>query len=251
MPGLRIVRVAVAVAIVGIGTLAWRTDSLASTRKGDRFGVRMGAWPQQDVSGTLASFIQFHDDPDTIYRAVVDEDGYIAPYLELYGLFNVRGFWWVEISAGLSQRTNVQVTGIRDTPPLPPTDPKGDSADNRILLGEGRVDFLPLFLGARAVREIGALERPHNIYARGGISVLIASEQPSSGIHPRLQNVYSEGTKAALGFLIGGGAEYYLGHRFALVGDVAYRLSDLNYTDNGEFDLSGFWVSVGATLRVR
>ncbi len=223
----------------------------AVVRRGDRFGLRVGAWPQKDISGTLAQFIEFHNNPDTIYRATIEEDGYITPFLELYGLFNLKGIWWVEISAGFSQRTNVQVDGTRLTPPLQPTDPKADSLASKILFGTGRVDFLPLFLGARAVKEIGTEDRPHNLYGRGGISMLVAAEQPSA-VHPRIgRGVYSEGTKAAFGFLIGGGGEYYLSNRFGLVGDVAYRLSDLGYTDNGNFDLSGIWVSAGLTIRVR
>ncbi len=229
----------------------------AAKRQGDRFGLRLGAWPQSDVSGTLGH-IYFNEDADTIppdldtlYRAAVEEDGQIAPFLELYGLFNVRGLWWVEISAGFSQRTNVQVDGIREIPALKPTDPKDDSLASKILLGDGRVDFIPLFLGVRAVKEMGAVDRPHNLYGRGGISMLIAAEQPN-GIHPRIgRGVYSGGTKAAFGFLIGGGGEYYLNRRVGLVGDIAYRLSDLGYTDKGNFDLSGVWISAGVTLRVR
>ena len=81
--------------------------------------------------------------------------------------------------------------------------------------------------------------------------MLIAAEQPN-GIHPRIgRGVYSGGTKAAFGFLIGGGGEYYLNRRVGLVGDIAYRLSDLGYTDKGNFDLSGVWISAGVTLRVR
>lgn len=240
--------------IVAIGVLAitglMTPTADAATRSGDRFGIRVGGWPQNDVSGELA-ILQFHNDPDTIYRATIEEDGYIAPFLELYGLFNLKGMWWVEISAGFSQRTNVQVDGTRITPPLQPTDPKADSLASKILLGEGRVDFLPLFLGARAVKEMGTVDRPHNIYGRGGFSMLVAAEQPSA-VHPRIgRGVYAEGTKAAFGFLIGGGGEYYLNKRFGLVGDVAYRLSDLGYTDDGNFDLSGIWVSAGVTLRVR
>jgi len=222
----------------------------AVVRSGDRFGLRVGAWPQSDISGELA-IIQFHNDPDTIYRAVIEEDGHIAPFLELYGLFNVSGMWWVEISAGFSQRTNVEVDGIRTTPVLRPTDPKADSLASKILFGTGRVDFLPLFLGGRAVKEIGTVARPHNLYGRGGISMLVAAEQPSA-VHPRIgRGVYSEGTKAAFGFLIGGGGEYYLNNRIGLIGDIAYRMSDLGYTDDGNFDMSGIWVSAGVTIRVR
>ena len=82
--------------------------------------------------------------------------------------------------------------------------------------------------------------------------MLIASEEPSVTYpHPAVKSTYHIGTKAAFGFLIGAGGEYYLDQRFGLVGDVAYRLSDLNYTDDGDFDLSGIWVSAGVTLRVR
>jgi hypothetical protein len=119
-----------------------------------------------------------------------------------------------------------------------------------IPFGEGRVDFFPFFLGVRAIRDLGSQELPHNLYVRGGLSVLIASEQPSF-ILADVRPVYSAGTKAAFGFLIGGGGEYYLGRRFGIIGDVVYRMSDLNYTDDGDFDLSGFWVSTGLTIRVR
>lgn len=245
------VRTPLGLSLMLLVVLAVTSDVEAAKRSGDRFGLRVGAWPQNDVSGTLAEFLQFSNDPDTIYRAEIEEDGHIAPFLELYGLFNVRGMWWLEISAGFSQRTNIQVDGIRITPPLPPNDPKGDSAANKILLGDGRVDFIPLFVGARAVKEMGTTARPHNIYGRGGISMLIASEQPNA-IHPHIgRGAYSQGTKAAFGFLIGGGGEYYLGRRFGLVGDIAYRLSDLAYTDDGDYDLSGIWLSLGATLRIR
>lgn len=226
------------------------TSAHAASRQGDRFGLRVGAWPMPDVSGQLA-IIQFSDSLRSIYSATIEEDGYVTPFLEIYGLFNVRGIWWAEISAGFAQRTNVQVDGQRLEPPLPPEAPKGDSLASKILLGEGRVDFLPLFLGVRAIKDIGSAAGPHNIYARGGISMLVASEQPSA-IHPHLgRSVYSEGTKAAFGFLIGGGGEYYFGPKFGLVGDIAYRLSDLDYADDGNYDLSGFWASLGVTLRVR
>jgi hypothetical protein len=201
----------------------------------------LGAWPQSDVSGTLARISLSGD--TLVYDAVVSEDGVILPFLELYGLFNISGPWWVEISAGFSQRRDVEVSGDRVNPPPADTIP-------HILLGRGRVDFLPLFLGARAVKEIGGSDRPHALYARGGVSMLIAAEQPNVML-PDLGTIYNEGTKAAFGFLIGGGGEYYLSRRFGLVGDVAYRLSDLNYTDDGNFDLSGLWVSAGVTLRVR
>jgi hypothetical protein len=215
----------------------------------------VGAWPQNDVSGTLR-LIYFNSPgqagPDTLYEAVVEENGHVLPFMELYGLFNIRGIWWGEISAAFAQRTNVQVSGIQRLPDPGPIDPKDDSQIPRILLGEGRVDFIPLFLGTRAVKEIGSAGRPHNVYARGGISMLIASEEPSV-THPHLavKSNYAVGTKTAFGFLIGAGGEYYLDRRFGLVGDVAYRLSDLNYTDDGDFDLSGIWVSAGVTLRVR
>lgn len=223
----------------------------SAQRQGDRFGLRVGAWPLQDIAGTLG-YIYFSEDPDTLYRAAVEEDGQIAPFLELYGLFQVRSMWWVEIAAGFAQRNDVQVDGIREEPPPTPVDPKEDTIGaNKILLGDGRVDFIPLFLGVRAVRELGATAHPHNLYARGGISMLIASEQPSN-IHPEIgRSVYTEGTKAAFGFLIGAGGEYYLSRRFGLVGDIAYRLSDLNYSEDGEYDLSGLWASVGVTVRVR
>ncbi|HWO57205.1 MAG TPA: hypothetical protein VNN55_06535 [bacterium] len=250
MRGRRGIHIGLAAMAAIIALLACPAAASAQ-RQGDRFGVRVGAWPQQDIAGSLG-YVYFHEDPDTLYRAAVEEDGQIAPFLELYGLFNVKGIWWVEIGAGFAQRNDVQVDGIQEEPPITPVDPKGDTSQaSKILFGDGRVDFIPLFLGARAIHELGTAAHPHNIYARGGISVLIASEQPSN-IHPRLgRSVYSEGTKAALGFLIGAGGEYYLSGRFGLVGDIAYRLSDLNYSDDGNFDLSSLWASVGVTLRVR
>lgn len=241
MPGLPCARwgAVMLVFVLAVSLCPSRVD--AARRQGDRFGIRLGAWPQNDVSGTLAQFIQFSNDPDTIYSATIEEAGQIAPFFELFGLFNISSIWWVELSAGFAQRTDVQVAGT----PLEPTGAK------RILFGEGRVDFLPLFLGARAVKDIGQPDRPHNLYARGGVSMLVASEQPR-GIHPRIAGtVYRQGTKSAIGFLIGGGGEYYLNGRFGIVGDVAYRMSDLNYTDDGDFDLSGFWISTGVTIRVR
>lgn len=245
------VRFSVVLLTTLLATAASHTDSYAADRQGDRFGIRLGAWPQSDVAGTLAPFIQFTNDPDTIYRATIEEDGQIAPFLELFGLFNLSGMWWVEISAGFSQRTNVQVDGIRVEPPVQPNAPKGDSTASKILLAEGRVDFIPLFLGARAVKDLGKSDHPHNIYGRGGVSMLIAAEQPNA-IHPTLdRTIYSEGTKAAFGFLIGGGAEYYLSNKVGLTADVAYRMSDLGYTDDGNFDLSGLWASAGITIRVR
>jgi hypothetical protein len=245
------VRILFSFILLTLSVVSVNSEAEAARRAGDRFGLRVGAWPQNDVSGVLAEFVQFSNDPDTIYRAVIEEDGHVAPFLELYGLFNIRGMWWLEIAAGFSQRTNVQVDGIRVTPPLPPNAPKGDSAATKILLGDGRVDFIPLFVGARAVKELGTSARPHNLYGRGGISMLVASEQPNA-IHPHIgRGAYSQGTKAAFGILIGGGGEYYLGRRFGLVGDIAYRLSDLNYTDDGDYDLSGIWASFGATLRIR
>ena len=234
--------IGVVVVLIVAAILLASPSADAAKRQGDRFGFRLGAWPQQDVQGTLARISLSGD--TLIYDAEVEEKGEILPFLELYGLFNLKGFWWVEISAGYSQRTSVNVDGDRVNPPAADTIP-------RILLGEGRVDFLPLFLGVRGVKEMGTSERPHNIYGRGGISMLIAAEQPNA-IDPRVgRTVYSVGTKAAFGFLIGAGGEYYLDRRFGLVGDVAYRLSDLNYTDDGDFDLSGIWVSAGVTLRVR
>lgn len=221
----------------------------AQRRQGDRFGIRVGAWPHQDVSGKLKTVV-FHLAPDTIYDATVDEPGKIVPFFELYGLFNLKGIWWAEISMGFSQRTGVEVFGVQ-TEPAPSGDPKGDSTTNRVLFGEGRVDFFPMFLGLRAMHDLGHRDKPHNIYARGGLSLLIASEQPSL-IHPRVKGTaYTEGTKGAFGFLVGGGGEYYMSPRFGLTGDVSYRLSDLAYTKDGNFDLSSLWLSAGVVLHIR
>jgi hypothetical protein len=108
-----------------------------------------------------------------------------------------------------------------------------------------------MFLGVRAMHDLRHREKPHNIYARGGLSVLIASEQPSI-LYPDVKGkVYTEGTKGAIGFLLGGGGEYYFSPRFGLTGDLSYRLSDLNYTKNGDFDLSSLWLSAGVVLHIR
>lgn len=248
-------RTVLAVAVMFIVPLAANSTAHAERRAGDRFGLRVGAWPQSDVSGTL-SLIYFNTPDqlgaDTLYEAVVEEDGHVSPFLELYGLFNVHGIWWFDLSVGFAQRTNVEVAGIQRLPDPGPTDPKGDSSDHRILLGQGRVDFIPIFLGARAIKELGIENRPHNVYLRGGLSMLIASEEPSViNPHSAVRSTYRVGTKSAFGFLIGGGGEYYLGRRFGLVGDIAYRLGDMNYTDGGDYDLSGIWASLGATLRIR
>ena len=231
-----------ALILVSLVILSSAVESAAASRQGDRFGIRVGAWPQSDVAGTLARISLLGGDT-LVYDAVVEEKGHMLPFLELYGLFNLHSMWWVELSAGFSQRRDVEVTGYRLNPPPADTAPQ-------ILLGQGRVDFIPLFLGIRAVKELGGVSHPHNLYARGGATVLIAADQPSL-VSPDVRGVYTEGTKAAFGFLIGGGGEYYLTDKFGLVGDVAYRLSDLNYTDQGEFDLSGVWISAGVTLRVR
>lgn len=255
MPSSLRARSAFAVAALLFTALAVSSNAEAARRQGDRFGLRVGAWPQGDVSGTLK--LVYFNSPDqlgvdTLYEAVVEEDGHISPFLELYGLFNVRGIWWFDLSVGFAQRTNVEVAGIQRLPDPGPTDPKGDSSDHRILLGQGRVDFIPIFIGARAIKELGIESRPHNVYLRGGLSMLIASEEPSViNPHTAVRSTYRIGTKSAFGFLIGGGGEYYLGRRLGLVGDIAYRLSDLNYTDSGDYDLSGFWASAGVTLRIR
>lgn len=212
-------------------------------RHGDRFGLRVGAWPVPDVAGTLATVGLSGD--TLIYDAVVDEPAQVIPFLELYGLFNLRGIWWVEVSAGFAQRTDVDVKGVR-LEPIPANDTTPE-----ILLGSGRVDLLPLFLGLRAVRTIGGAERPHNLFGRGGVSMLIAAEQPSA-VYPSLQgDIYTEGTKAAFGLALGIGGEYYVGRKVGLLADVQYRLADLNYSDNGDYNVSGIWAAVGVTIRVR
>jgi len=213
-------------------------------RQGDRFGLRLGAWPQRSVNGTLADSIRFHSDPDTTYAATVDEKGFVIPFLEFYGLFHLGGCWWAEGSVGWARRSDVQVDGLRQ---------EGLPTDSlyRILLGGGKVDFLPLFVGARAVHEFGVHPRPHNIYARGGLSLIFASESPDA-VHPRVsRTIYSEGTKGGFGFVFGTGGEYYVADKLALTTDLQYRYCKLHYADQADLNMSGFWLGVGLAVMTR
>lgn len=234
---------AVAVIAILAWTLAAVAPATAARRQGDRFGLRIGAWPQRRVQGTLAN-IRFHSDPDTTYAATVDEPSLVLPFLEIYGLFHLGGYWWAEGSVGWSRRSDVEVGGRRL---------EGLPTDSlaRILLGEGKVDFLPLFVGGRAVKEFGARPRPHNIYARGGLSLIFASESPSI-VHPRIgRSIYNEGTKGGFGFVVGTGGEYYVADKFGLTADAQYRYAKLNYGDEANLDMSGFWLGAGFTVMTR
>jgi hypothetical protein len=220
----------------------------AQRHQADRFGIRFGAWPQPHTSGDLA-FIRLPSKADSVYRANVDEPSRVVPFVDLYGLFNLKGIWWAEISLGFSQRTGIEVRGIPNASGS--GNPKGDTTVVPILLGQGRVDFFPMFLGLRAIHDLGGREKPHNIYARAGLSLLIASEQPSALFRDIQASLYSAGTKSAFGFLVGVGGEYYSSPRFGLTADISYRLSNLNYVKNDNFDLSSLWLSAGVILHVR
>ncbi|MEW5701897.1 MAG: hypothetical protein AB1792_06680 [Candidatus Zixiibacteriota bacterium] len=229
--------------MVLVSTLATAEPGTAARRQGDRFSLRLGAWPQRDVSGVLGR-IDFQAPEDTVYAATVTEDGTVIPFVELSGMFHIRGAWWAEGGIGWSRRSDVQVAGVRED--VPATDSLA-----RILLGDGKVDFLPMFVGARAMHDFGAHPRPHNIYARGGLSLIVASESPNV-VHPRVgRRIYSEGTKGGFGFLVGVGGEYYVAPKLGLLVDLQYRYAKLHYTDEADFDLSGFWLAVGMTVMTR
>jgi len=237
----RYTRARVALAVLALWAIG--IPAHAAHREPDRLGLRVGAWPQRDVSGTLAA-ITFRREPDTTYDAVVNERGMTIPFLEFFGLFHLGGIWWAEGSIGWSRRSDVQVDGRRQG--VPPTDSLA-----HILLGEGKVDFIPLFLGARAEHRFGVRPRPHNVYLRGGGSLVIASESPNL-IHPRVaKTVYKEGTKGAFGFLLGIGGEYYVADRFALTGDLSYRYASFNYSSNAKLNESTIWLAIGMAVSTR
>jgi len=209
---------------------------MARSRQGDRFGVRGGIWPQSDVVGTFGTR-RIYPDGDSL-RIGIDEAARILPYVEVFGLVHLRGLWWAEGSLGWAGRNDVQISGT--------------GRADKILLGNGRVDFFPLFVGARLVRTLGGEERPHNVYARGGGSLVFANESPDLVQDSVLKyDIYNPGTEGAFGFLLGGGGEFYLNSTVAVTADVSYRYTKFSYNRRAKFDLSAFWLGAGFTLKPR
>jgi len=237
MSSRRIVLVAI---LCAIGAATAPTDCPAQMHQGDRFGLRVGVWPQRAISGILGS-TQLSKDDTTHYEARLAEKAAIAPIVELQGLFHLRGVWWAEGAFGWSGRQDIDVGGFRSIDTVP-----------KVLLGIGRIDFFPMFAGIRAVKEFGTGKVPHNIYARGGLSVVIANESPSR-VHDTLMkyNIYNPGSEMAFGFAVGTGGEFHYYRNFALVADIQYRYVRFNYARRAKFDLSGFWFSAGLAIRTR
>ena len=208
----------------------------AQARQGDRFGIRVGIWPQGDVVGTFGKRSIYPTGESLTIR--INEDSKILPFLEVYGLFHLGNKWWVEGSAGWSGRNDVQVGGFK--------------TNDSLLLGNGRVDFFPLFAGIRAIQPLGGKRKPHNVYARAGGSLVFANESPDLVYDSVLKyNIYNSGTEGAFGFLVGAGAEFYFARTVAAVADVQYRYVNFVYGREAEFNVSSFWLALGLTLRTR
>jgi hypothetical protein len=225
------------IALVG---LVAPTASGSGVHEADRFAIRGGIWPHKAVSGSLGHTQITLNGPS--YDARVEQKKAIAPFIELTGLFHIRRFWWAEGDFGWSTRTNISVGGV-----LP-------DVDSVLLIGRGRVDFFPLFVGVRAIRTLGTGRSPHNIYARAGLSIVFASESPGpSGALDSLQkyNVYDPGTEAAFGFAVGLGGEVHYYKSVAVVADVQFRYVRFNYGPEAKFDLSGVWFSLGFSYQTR
>ena len=223
-------------ALLLIGTIG-APDALGGPRQGDRLGIRGGVWPQPGIQGILGTS-RLEESGTIDFDARIDEDASIVPYTEAYLLLHLRGPWWFEGSLGWGARWGIQVDGV--------------APDSVLELGSGRADFFPIFLGVRVVDDLGEKQAPHNIYARFGPSAVPANESPSSTEDRLLDNgIYSPGTEIAIGFLVGGGGEYYLSPTFALTADVSYRYTNFVYGRNAKFNLSSIWAGVGVTLRTR
>ncbi|MBI3872123.1 MAG: hypothetical protein HY304_03485 [candidate division Zixibacteria bacterium] len=214
-------------------------------RQGDRFGLRGGIWTQGEAAGVLGRFSFTKEPPDSTYLAVVGAPAAAAPIIEVYGLFDLSRPLWAEISVGWSQRRNVSAIAVLEK----------SISDSNLYggpLGFGRVDFIPMSFGLRAIREHGTKDRPHNLYLRGGISMIFATESPLV-VNDRIQrgHLYEEGTKGSFGLLLGAGVEHYIGPKFGLVADIAYHFNKFRYSRYANFNLSAFWFTVGITTRVR
>jgi hypothetical protein len=228
------------VILFAVGTLARPDESCAQSHKGDRFCLRGGIWPQRAVSGVLG-LVRLSQADTTHYEARLAEKAAIAPFIELQGLFHLRGCWWAEGALGWAGRRDIDVGAFQSTD----TVPKG-------LLGLGRVDFFPIFAGIRAIKEWGNKKAPQNIYARGGLSVVIASESPSYVFDTLTRyHFYDPGSKMAFGFAVGTGAEFHYYKSFSIVADIQYRYVRFNYATRAKFDVSGFWLSAGFAINTR
>lgn len=214
------------------------SDTWAGKREGDKFGLRVGLWPQPSFEGTLGRLIVADDIGVDTFAVRITEPSSLSPFLEFYGLFHLKGPWWIEGSVGWSGRWNVQVRGV----PSPPRDSIG--------LGEGWVVIIPIFAGLRARHTLGSRNTPHAVYGRAGLSLLFANESPS-GTHAFTSRVYSPGSEGAPGFLFGAGGEFYFTRRFAITADANYRYSKFSYGPEADFDLSAIWFSVGIQLSTR
>lgn len=214
------------------------SNAWAQKPGGDRFGLRIGVWPQPSFEGSLGQLIVSEEAELVTYDVRVSEPSFAAPFLEFYGLFHLKGAWWIEGSVGWSGRWDVQVRGV----PAPPRD--------SILLGEGWVVVIPIFAGLRARHTLGSRSKPHTVYGRAGLSLIFANESPDV-TSPLTDRVYSPGSEGAPGFLLGTGGEFYFSRRFALTADANYRYSKFSYGADADFDVSGIWVSLGVQLSTR
>ncbi|GAB4319983.1 MAG: hypothetical protein Kow0074_09930 [Candidatus Zixiibacteriota bacterium] len=205
----------------------------------DRFGVRGGIWPHKAIEGSLGKR-DYASPPQEEYilDARIDEPASIVPWVEIYGLFHVRNSWWLEGAIGWAGRGGLEVGGFGE--------------EDSILLGRGRIDFFPLFAGMRYIKPLNPDGNPHNIYARAGGSIVFANESADL-----LQDtvttygIYSPGTEAAFGFLIGGGGEFYFSRRLGVLLDATYRYTDFRYARDAKFNLSNIWLGIGVILRSR
>ncbi|MBD3298186.1 MAG: outer membrane beta-barrel protein [candidate division Zixibacteria bacterium] len=205
----------------------------------DRFGLRGGIWPHTAIEGSLGER-DYASPRQEVYilDARVDEPASIVPFVEVYGLFHLKNRWWLEGSAGWAGRGGLEVGGF--------------GAEDSILLGRGRIDFFPLFAGMRYIRPLNPDGNPHNVYARAGGSVVFANEgadllQDSITTY----GIYSPGTEAAFGFLVGGGGEFYFTRKFGVLLDATYRYTNFKYARDAEFNLSNIWLSLGLIFRSR
>jgi len=231
-PVARLVPVAVFLVAVVLADFA----GAQTQRPGDRFGVRGGIWPHKAIAGSLGERGYSPNNPDYRFDARIDEDATIAPFVEVYALFHLRGRLWAEASVGWSGRADIQVSGV--------------NATDKILLGNGRVDFFPLFGGVRYSRQFGSAGHPHNVYARAGGSLVFANESPDLVQDSvNAYGIYSPGTEGAFGFLAGGGSEIYVTPTFGLLLDVNYRYTRFSYGRDAKFNLSNVWLGIGATIR--
>lgn len=218
------------------GTQAQTTSSQASVRAGDRFGVRGGIWPQPAISGSLGERAYSPQNSDYRFDARIDEGATIAPFVEIYGLFNIKNRLWLEASVGWAGHSSIDVGGF--------------NATDSILLAQGRVDFFPLFGGLRYSKQYGSNKHPHNVYARAGGSLVFANESPDL-VQDSVSKygIYSPGTEGAFGFLVGGGTEFYFSRTFGIILDANYRYTHFNYAKDAKFNLSNVWIALGATIR--